>query len=43
MAKLYKHGYKPAKLCITLPNEDKTWLLPASEDVKFVQDLNTDP
>lgn len=46
MAELYKRGYKPAllypaRLRITQPNGDKTWLLSASDAVKFVQDLNT--
>ncbi|KAF3854265.1 hypothetical protein F7725_022320, partial [Dissostichus mawsoni] len=45
MAELYKRGYKPAllfpaKLRITLPNGDRTWLMSAPEAVKFVQDLN---
>ncbi|KAL3044380.1 hypothetical protein OYC64_012797 [Pagothenia borchgrevinki] len=48
MAELYKRGYKPAflfpaKLRITLPNGDRTWLMSAPEAVKFVQDLNIAP
>lgn len=45
MAELYKRGYKPAllfpaKLRISLPNGEKTWIKSVSEADKFVQNLN---
>lgn len=43
MTELYKRGFKPAllypaRLRITLPNGDKTWLQSATDAVKFIQD-----
>ncbi|KAJ4941916.1 hypothetical protein JOQ06_011788 [Pogonophryne albipinna] len=45
MAELYKRGYRPAllypaKLRITLPNGEKTWIRSVLEADKFLQNLN---
>ncbi|KAJ4934076.1 hypothetical protein JOQ06_006883 [Pogonophryne albipinna] len=45
MAELYKRGYRPAllypaKLRITLPNDEKTWIRSVLEADKFLQNLN---
>ncbi|KAJ4939396.1 hypothetical protein JOQ06_028845, partial [Pogonophryne albipinna] len=45
MAELYKRGYRPAllypaKLRITLPNCEKTWIRSVLETDKFLQNLN---
>ncbi|KAJ4918953.1 hypothetical protein JOQ06_024410 [Pogonophryne albipinna] len=45
MAELYKRGYRPAllytaKLRITLPNDEKTWIQAVLEADKFLQNFN---